>query len=159
LPVRRNIYPVPDSRFPWLGVHFTPTISGDLLMGPSAVLALAREGYNMEFNPKDLLDYSNYKGFHNFLLKNFPFVLRECYKALNPRVIVRELQKYVPSLNQDDVTFAKVGIRALAMHENGQIEDDFCIQKDGCFVHIRNAPSPACTASLEIARKIIDEMI
>uniref|UniRef100_A0A7N6FL39 L-2-hydroxyglutarate dehydrogenase, mitochondrial n=1 Tax=Anabas testudineus TaxID=64144 RepID=A0A7N6FL39_ANATE len=151
--VKGNIYPVPDPRFPFLGVHFTPRMDGSIWLGPNAVLAFKREGYKVyDFNARDFADALSFsklhKGIHTWI-----FIGEQ----------VKILQKYIPELSQSDVLRGPAGVRAQALDRDGNLVDDFVF--DGGVgdvgsrvLHVRNAPSPAATSSLAIAEMIADEV-
>ncbi|THD23095.1 Mitochondrial L-2-hydroxyglutarate dehydrogenase [Fasciola hepatica] len=161
--VKTNIYPVPDPRFPFLGVHFTPRIDGTVWLGPNAILSLDREGYGLfDFRTRDALDSLFYPGFLKLAVKYTRFGLNEMISNLILSRQVKQLQRYVPSLRREDVIRGPSGIRAQALNRAGQLVDDFVIdvksQGIGKHVmHVRNAPSPAATSSMAIARYIADE--
>ncbi|CAH1173469.1 unnamed protein product [Phaedon cochleariae] len=162
--INGNIYPVPDPRFPFLGVHFTPRMDGSVLLGPNAVLAFQREGYRWtDVNVSELIDVLSYPGFRKLAWKYASAGLYEMVKSLYVPIQVKELQKFVPSLTADDITKGPAGVRAQALDEHGNLVDDFYFdmnrEKNGNSVgdrvyHCRNAPSPGATSSLAIARMI-----
>eukprot|EP00056_Hartaetosiga_gracilis_P001625 m.46168 g.46168 ORF g.46168 m.46168 type:complete len:479 (-) comp10714_c0_seq1:188-1624(-) len=158
--VRGNIYPVPDSRVPFLGVHFTPRTNGDVLLGPNAVLAFAREGYSYsDINWKELLECVSYVGFVRLATKYWDFGAHELWRSLNTAAQVRRLQKYVPTLELEDVEEGPAGVRAMALGEDGEMVKDFLFDSgdsNGRILHVRNAPSPAATSSIAIAKYIAD---
>lgn len=155
--VRTNIYPVPDPKFPFLGVHFTPRVDGSVWLGPSAVLSLAREGYGRwDFNIVDMLDALSYRGFWKLARKYFSFGISEILNGLMISRQVKQLQQYVPSLRTSDVMRGASGIRAQALGPDGILVEDFVIDfglnsVGKRIMHVRNAPSPAATSSLAIA--------
>lgn len=161
--VKTNIYPVPDVRFPFLGVHFTPTIDGKLLLGPNAVLATKREGYKItDFNLSDMFDSFTYSGTIKLSFKYFAVGFDELRRSLFIGKQVRQLQRYVPNLTVDMVERSVTGVRAQAVNEKGELIEDFIFDngKDeigNYILHVRNAPSPAATSSLAIAKYISDE--
>lgn len=164
--VRGNIYPVPDTRFPFLGVHFTPRMDGSVWLGPNAVLALRREGYKWsDVNLAELFDTLRYSGFQSLAAKYFRFGLGEMAKSFWIPMQVRELQKFIPDIGEFDVTRGPAGVRAQALDVDGNLVDDFVFDRgDGSGVvgrnvlHCRNAPSPAATSSLAIAKMIADRV-
>ena len=162
--IRGNIYPVPDPRLPFLGVHFTPRMDGQVWLGPNAVLALAREGYSWgNLSPRDLGEVLAYPGFYRLAYKYLGYGLDQMLGSLVLRRSVRELQKFVPSLTLADVARGPAGVRAQAMSSEGDLVGDFIFhQGEGDVgdrvLHCRNAPSPAATSSLAIARLIVDRM-
>ncbi|ETO06433.1 hypothetical protein RFI_30965 [Reticulomyxa filosa] len=160
--LKMNIYPVPNPRFPALGVHFTPRIDGSILLGPSAVLAFSREGYNFtDFNLRDVFQMITFPGFWKMLWTHRQYEFVELKNALFLRFQLRELQKYVPSLTIHDVLHCerRSGIRAQLMDEQGELVKDFVFSNDdkGMFLHVQNAPSPGCTSCFPIAKLIADK--
>ena len=161
--VKNLIYPVPDPRFPFLGVHFTRMVNGGIEAGPNAVLAFKREGYNFkDFSLKDISEMINFPGFWKMGRKYYKTGFHEFYRSLSKPAFVSALQKLIPEINEDDVSPYKAGVRAQAVDKNGDLLDDFRIVESGNMVHILNAPSPAATASLsiggKIARLVIDKI-
>ncbi|MBW3577376.1 MAG: L-2-hydroxyglutarate oxidase [Actinobacteria bacterium] len=154
--VSGNIYPVPDPRFPFLGVHFTPCIDGEVLVGPNAVLALHREGYERadRFRWRDARETLGYVGFWRLASRHVASGVRELWRDRVRRSFIREAQRFLPELRYEDVEDAGCGIRAQAVASDGSLVDDFAIESRGPFVHVRNAPSPAATASLAIGEAI-----
>ena len=153
--VKNLIYPVPDPRFPFLGVHFTRMINGGVEAGPNAVLAFKREGYKFnDFSLKDISEMINFAGFWKMGRKYYKTGLHEFYRSLSKSAFVSALQKLIPGINDDDVVPYKAGVRAQAVDKNGNLLDDFRIIEGEKMVHILNAPSPAATASLSIGEKI-----
>jgi L-2-hydroxyglutarate oxidase LhgO len=156
--VRANIYPVPDPRFPFLGVHFTPRMDGSIWLGPNAVLAFAREGYRFrDVNVADLWDAITYPGFFRLATRYWRMGAAEMYRDLVRSAYVAALQRYVPSLTPDDCLPGPSGVRAQAMAADGSLVDDFVFDGSDGIVHVRNAPSPAATSSLAIGKYIADE--
>lgn len=166
--IRGNIYPVPDARFPFLGVHFTPRMDGSVLLGPNAVLALSREGYRWkDINLYELFDALRYPGFIKMATKYLGFGLKEISKSALIALQVKELQKYIPDIMEYDVSPGPAGVRAQAMDINGNLVDDFVFDqgKDNGksaiakrVLHCRNAPSPGATSSLAIAEMVADKI-
>uniref|UniRef100_A0A8C6WT34 L-2-hydroxyglutarate dehydrogenase, mitochondrial n=1 Tax=Neogobius melanostomus TaxID=47308 RepID=A0A8C6WT34_9GOBI len=162
--VKGNIYPVPDPRFPFLGVHFTPRMDGNIWLGPNAVLAFKREGYKLfDFNARDMVDALLFRGLQKLVLKNITYGLGEMYRGINIAAQVKILQKYIPELSVSDVLRGPSGVRAQALDREGNLVDDFVF--DGGVgdvgsrvLHVRNAPSPAATSSLSIGEMIADEV-
>ena len=153
--VRGLIYPVPDPRFPFLGVHFTRTIRGQVEAGPNAVLALAREGYGKrDFNLSDALGTLAYRGFWRMARKYWRVGMGEVYRAMRKGVFVRDLQRLVPAVTAADVGPGGSGLRAQALSRSGVLLDDFSIQVTGSAIHVLNAPSPGATSSLTIGEAI-----
>ncbi|SDC13303.1 L-2-hydroxyglutarate oxidase LhgO [Massilia sp. PDC64] len=158
--VKGLIYPVPDPRFPFLGVHFTKRIDGQMTIGPNAFISLGRENYDgKRLNLRDVADFLAYPGFWKFASKNLRATLRELKTVASESVFVREAARYVPSLADVAVTPAVRGIRAQAMQRDGALVDDFVIRRQGNVTHIRNAPSPGATSSLAIAEYIVRDVL
>jgi len=156
--VQGNIYPVPDPEFPFLGVHFTPRMDGSIWLGPNAVLAFAREGYNFwDINPPELWDAATYPGFIKLATKYWKIGAGEMYRDLVRSAYVTALQRYIPSLTPDDTLPGPSGVRAQAMSSDGSMVDDFVFEGHEGIVHVRNAPSPAATSSLAIGKYIADD--
>ncbi len=156
---RHLIYPVPDPRFPFLGVHFTRMIHGGVECGPNAVLAFAREGYSWsDVNLKELFDTLCYPGFIRMAGRHCRTGLMEMWRSLSKAAFVRALQQLVPDIQAGDLIRADAGVRAQAVCPDGGLLDDFFIQKQGNIINICNAPSPAATASLNIAKIIADQI-
>ncbi|MBA3488887.1 MAG: L-2-hydroxyglutarate oxidase [Longispora sp.] len=150
------IYPVPDPRFPFLGVHLTKMIDGGVHAGPNAVLALSREGYSWgDVNLRDVFDSISFPGLWHIARRHFPYGLTEVSRSLSTGRFAASLARLVPEITEADLTPSRAGVRAQAVKPNGEFVDDFLIVSKGCQVHILNAPSPAATASLEIARRIV----
>jgi len=149
------IYPVPDPEFPFLGVHFTRTVHGDVEAGPNAVLAFAREGYRFgRFNPAEFWGTLSYPGFWAMARRYWRTGAYEVYRSLSQAAFVRALQRLVPDLRPDDVVRGGAGVRAQAVLRDGSLVDDFRIVESADAIHVLNAPSPAATASLAIGRHI-----
>ena len=150
--VRNLIYPVPNPSLPFLGVHFTRTINGNIEAGPNAVLALAREGYDwstIEF--KELYESISYVGLRRFI-QNYPIITAgEVLRSLFKEAFVKNLQKIIPDINSKMISSAPSGIRAQLMNPNGNLEHDFDIRINNNLISVLNAPSPAATSSLSIA--------
>ena len=156
--VKGNIYPVPDPSFPFLGVHFTPRMNGDVWLGPNAVLAFAREGYSFStINPGDLLESLTYPGFIKLAGKYMSVGLGEMYRDVVRPAYVKALQRYIPELNVEDTLPGPSGVRAQALNADGSMVDDFVIEASEGVVHVRNAPSPAATSSLAIGAYVADD--
>jgi L-2-hydroxyglutarate oxidase len=153
--VRALIYPVPDARFPFLGVHFTRGIDGVVECGPNAVLALGRESYEPStFNLRDLADALAYPGFRRLARRHLRAGLSEMWRSISKAAFCRALQRLVPSLREEDLSPAPAGIRAQAVLPDGSLADDFVIRTFDRIVHVCNAPSPAATSCLSIGRRI-----
>jgi L-2-hydroxyglutarate oxidase LhgO len=156
---RNLIYPVPDPAFPFLGVHFTRRIDdGAVWLGPNAVLAFAREGYQrLDWKPRDLAEALSYSGFQKLAAKYWRMGLEEMVRDFSKTAFLRSLQKYVPDLELADLLPGPSGVRAQALGPDGQLVDDFVFNTQGQrIVHVRNAPSPGATSSLAIGRLIAD---
>jgi len=162
--INGNIYPVPDPRFPFLGVHFTPRMNGEVWLGPNAVLALAREGYTWrDVNMKDLAEVLKYPGFYKLGWKYLGYGLDQTLGSLFISRAVTELQKYVPNITAADIRPGPAGVRAQAMNNAGDLVGDFVFDSGegelgDKVLHCRNAPSPAATSSLAIATLVVDKM-
>jgi L-2-hydroxyglutarate oxidase LhgO len=156
--IKGNIYPVPDPSFPFLGVHFTPRMNGDIWLGPNAVLAFAREGYDFKtVVPADLLETLTYAGFVKLAGKYLSTGVGEMYRDVVRGAYVKALQRYIPELTVQDTLPGPSGVRAQAMMADGSLVDDFVFDGDEGVVHVRNAPSPAATSSLAIGRFVADD--
>jgi L-2-hydroxyglutarate oxidase len=157
--VRGLIYPVPDPRFPFLGVHFTRMIDGGLEAGPNAVLALKREGYRKtDLDLTDLWETITWPGFHAVARKYWKTGLAEYYRSFSKRAFTTALQRMVPEIREDDLIPGGAGVRAQASERTGALMDDFAFVVHGPVVHVCNAPSPAATASLAIGGVIADRV-
>ena len=155
--VRDLIYPVPDPRFPFLGVHFTRRIDGEVEAGPNAVLALAREGYERtSFSLRDCLETAAYPGFWRLAARLWRTGAIELRRSWSRRRFVEALRRLVPDLREEDVEPHGAGVRAQAVSTNGQLVDDFRILEGKGMLHVLNAPSPAATASLSIGSHLAE---
>lgn len=155
--VNSLIYPVPDPRYPFLGVHFTRRIGGEIEAGPNAVLAFRREGYSKKsFRASDVLEFATFPGFWKMASTHWKLSVGEYYRSLNKAAFVRALQRLIPSLTEDDLQPGGSGVRAQALHRNGNLVDDFHFVYGPGILHVANVPSPAATASLAIGRHIVD---
>ncbi len=153
--VRGLIYPVPDPEFPFLGVHFTRTIHGEVEAGPNAVLAFAREGYALtRVHPGELAAALGYRGFWAMVSRYWRTGTYELYRSLSKEAFVRALQRLIPEITAADVSRGGAGVRAQAVSPDGSLVDDFSIVSGPDAIHVLNAPSPAATASLAIGRHI-----
>ena len=153
--VRGLVYPVPDPAFPFLGVHFTRTIHGQVEAGPNAVLAFAREGYSLgRVRPGELAATLGYRGFWAMVARYWRTGSYEMYRSLSKAAFVRALQRLIPAIRPEDVTPGGAGVRAQAVAADGSLVDDFSIVSGPDAIHVLNAPSPAATASLAIGRHI-----
>jgi len=158
--VRSLIYPVPDPRFPFLGVHFTRRITGTVDAGPNAVLALAREGYrHRDINLRDLASSLAFPGFWRMARQHWRSGLDEWQRSLSKPVFVRALQRLVPEVREGDLVPGGSGVRAQALKTDGALVDDFQFVTSGNILHVLNVPSPAATASLSIGNAIVDTAV
>jgi L-2-hydroxyglutarate oxidase LhgO len=158
--VRGLVYPVADPRFPFLGIHFTKRIDGQIWAGPNAVLALARAGYRRrDINLRDLAGTLSDRGFLRLAARYWRVGVAEVWRDLSKRAFANELRRYVPELRDDQLTFGPSGVRAQAVDPDGTLVDDFRFGGEGRILHVRNAPSPGATASLAIGRVIADAAI
>ena len=157
--VRNLIYPVPDPKFPFLGVHFTRLIHGGIEAGPNAVLAFAREGYrHTDFDLRDMVESLTYRGFWRFLLRYPSMCWHEFRRSFSKALFCKSLQRLVPELRIADLIEGGAGVRAQALSPSGELLQDFCFVRQANALHVLNAPSPAATASLSIADAIIDQI-
>jgi (S)-2-hydroxyglutarate dehydrogenase len=155
--VNNLIYPVPDSRFPFLGVHFTRMMRGGVEAGPNAVLAFKREGYTKkDFSFSDISQMITYSGFWKMASKYYSMGFEEFYRSYNKKAFVKALQKLVPEIQENDIEPGGAGVRAQALEPDGKLVDDFRIIEAHKMVHVLNAPSPAATASLSIGKTIAE---
>jgi L-2-hydroxyglutarate oxidase len=155
--VRALIYPVPDPRFPFLGVHFTRRISGKVDAGPNAVFALAREGYrHTDINLRDLGGALTFPGFWRMAGKHWRNALGEWHRSLSKPAFVRALQQLLPEITAEGLVPGGSGVRAQALKPDGSLVDDFQFVPSGKVLHVLNVPSPAATASLMIGKAIVD---
>ena len=155
--IKNLIYPVPDPRYPFLGVHFTRSVHGEIEAGPNAVLAWHREGYKkFDVNFKDVLDYALYPGFWKIARRYWRTGLKEYTRSFFKGQFLKSLQLLVPEIKKEDILTSPCGIRAQALGNNGLLVDDFLIKKTSDMIHVINAPSPAATSSLSIGMHIAD---
>ena len=155
--IRALVYPVPNPSFPFLGVHFTRHVDGEVTAGPSAVVAFAREGYRRtDVNLHDSLNTFLYPGFWRLARKYWRTGLVEQWRDISKSAFVRELNKYIPELSAEDLVFGPTGVRAQALDRGGSLLDDFVLDGDDRILHVRNAPSPGATASLAIGRYLAE---
>ncbi|HVP54570.1 MAG TPA: L-2-hydroxyglutarate oxidase [Candidatus Eisenbacteria bacterium] len=155
--VRNLIYPVPDPRFPFLGVHFTRHIDGSVEAGPNALLAFRREGYSgSDVDLTETVEMLQWPGFWKMARKYWKMGAAEQYRAWLKPAFTRALQQMVPDLTADDLMPGGSGVRAQAVDRNGNLLDDFCFVHSRRMIHVCNVPSPAATASLEIGREVVD---
>ena len=154
--VRGLVYPVPDPRYPFLGVHLTKRVDGEVLVGPNAVLALAREGYRRrDVSAADLRDVLAWPGFRRFARQHWRTGVRELDGSMRKRAFVAAARRYVPELRSADVVPGPSGVRAQALALDGSLVDDFRLSRTGRVTSLRNAPSPAATSSLAIAEHLV----
>lgn len=153
------IYPVPDPAFPFLGVHLTKMVDGSVHAGPNAVFALAREGYRWrDVDVRELAQSLAWPGLWRLASRNIVAGVKEGYRSVSGRAFARSLSELVPGIGVDDLVPAEAGVRAQALRRDGSMVDDFLVQGASRQVHVLNAPSPAATCALEIARHIVDEL-
>ena len=155
--IKNLVYPVPDPKFPFLGVHFTRMIDGSIECGPNAVFTFKREGYKRtSFSFRDTFEALTFVGTWKLFGKHWRKGIDEYKRAFSKRLFVKELQKIMPSITENDVQAARSGVRAQAIDYNGEMVDDFKIMKHNGNIHVINAPSPAATACMAIADEIVD---
>ncbi|WP_407334349.1 L-2-hydroxyglutarate oxidase [Enterovibrio sp. 27052020O] len=153
------IYPIPDPALPFLGVHLTKMIDGSVTVGPNAVLSLAREGYSrFSFSFKDTAEMLQYVGFYHVIRRNFTSAMKELRNGIWKPGYLKEVQKYCPSLTQEDLLAYPSGIRAQAVYQNGDMVDDFLFHQTPRTLVVCNAPSPAATSCFPIASFIVDKL-
>jgi L-2-hydroxyglutarate oxidase LhgO len=158
--VRGLVYPVPDPRFPFLGVHLTRRIDGEVWAGPNAVLAFAREGYGrLDVDVRELASVLAYPGFRKLARKYLRTGLMEMWRDFSKRASLAEVRRYLPALRGDQMVFGPSGVRAQALGPDGTLVDDFDLGGSGRVLHVRNAPSPAATSSLAIGRVLAGQAI
>jgi L-2-hydroxyglutarate oxidase len=154
------VYPVPDPRYPFLGVHVTKRVDGAVMLGPNAFLSLGREAYRpRQVHLGDVRDALGFGGFWRFAAANVPAAVRESRTAVSSRRFVAEARRYLPAIDPALVRRDGRGIRAQAMDARGPLVDDFVITGTERMVHVRNAPSPGATSSLAIAEHIVAEAL
>lgn len=164
--IKGNIYPVPDPRFPFLGVHFTPKLDGSVLLGPNAVLAFKREGYSWsDISLTDLIDTVRYPGFLRMASKYLAFGIQETMKSAFISLQLKALQRYIPEITAADIRRGPAGVRAQALNLDGSLVEDFIFHLGAGpgalakhVLHCRNAPSPGATSSLPIGKMIADKI-
>ncbi len=158
--VNNLIYPVPDPKFPFLGVHFTRMIKGGVEAGPNAVLAFKREGYkHSDISIPDILGMITYTGFWKMAAKHYKMGFHEFHRSFSKEAFVKALQKLIPEIQLDDIYREGAGVRAQALEPDGKLVDDFRIIEGDKMVHVLNAPSPAATASLSIGETISELIV
>ena len=154
------VYPVPDPRYPFLGVHLTKRFDGQMTVGPNAFLSLSRGGYRgLGLSPRDLAETLSMPGFWRFSAANAPSAVREAGTVLSKRSFLRQAERYVPAMAGAHVTRLTRGIRAQAMDADGRLVDDFAFDERDAATHVRNAPSPGATSSLAIAEYVVDRVL
>ena len=154
--VNHLIYPVPNPKYPFLGVHYTPMTGGEVECGPNAVFTFKREGYaKTSFSLKDSFEALSYIGTLRLFAKNWGKGIEEYRRAFSKRLFVKELQRMMPSISESDVIATRSGVRAQAVGVQGQMIDDFKIIRNNGITHVINAPSPAATACMAIADEIL----
>ena len=157
---RTLIYPVPDPKFPFLGVHFTRMIDGSVECGPNAVYAFAREGYRIwDVNPADMFESLTYPGVLRLFSRHWRMGLGEMWRSVSKRAFVRALQRLVPAIRGEQIQPAPAGVRAQAVARDGTMVDDFLIRESERVVNVCNAPSPAATSALNIGKTIADRLM
>lgn len=155
--VRNLIYPVPDPRFPFLGVHFTRMTDGSTECGPNAVFTFKREGYRKtDFSLRDTWDALTYGGTWKLFFKNMSYGIDEYRRAFSKKLFLKTLRRLIPSLQMDDIEPGRAGVRAMLLGTDGEMVDDFRIERKGDHIHVLNAPSPAATACLAIGEHIVE---
>lgn len=155
--VKHLIYPVPDPRFPFLGVHFTRMTDGSIECGPNAVFTFKREGYGKtDFDGRDTWDALSYAGTWKLFMRNMGYGINEYRRAFSKRLFLSTLQRLVPSLTMEDIQPGRAGVRAMLLGTDGNMVDDFRIERKGKHIHVLNAPSPAATAALAIGGHITE---
>ncbi|MCG8340135.1 MAG: L-2-hydroxyglutarate oxidase [Cytophagales bacterium] len=153
--VRNLVYPVPDPRLPFLGVHFTRRINGEIEAGPNAILAFKREGYTKkDVSWEEFLASIRWPGFQKVALKYWKTGLKEIHRSFSKKAFTKALQQLVPAVQEDDLVVTEAGVRAQACDRKGNLIDDFLLLVDKNVIHIGNAPSPAATASLSIGETV-----
>ncbi len=158
--IKNLVYPVPDVKFPFLGVHFTRMIQGGIECGPNAVFTFKREGYKRtSFSYRDTFEALTFKGTWKLFGKHWRKGIDEYKRAFSKRLFVKELQKMMPDISINDVQPARAGVRAQAIDYNGDMVDDFKIMKHNNNIHVLNAPSPAATSCMAIADEIVSEVL
>jgi L-2-hydroxyglutarate oxidase LhgO len=157
--VNALIYPVPDPEFPFLGVHFTKRLDGEVWLGPNAVLAFSREGYERtDVQPGDLAEALGFSGFRKLATRYWKMGLAEMWRDYSRSAYLKSLQVYMPELTIEDLIPGPSGVRAQALASDGKLVDDFVVDNVAGVLHVRNAPSPAATASLSIGAMIADAL-
>ena len=157
--VRHLIYPIPDAALPFLGIHLTRMIDGSVTVGPNAVIGFAREGYpRLSVSVPDMVDYALFPGFWKTVLAHRKSAVAELRNSLWKSAYLEECRKYCPSLTIDDLLPHEAGIRAQAVHRNGNLIHDFLFAQTDRMLHVCNSPSPAATSAIPIAEMIISRL-
>jgi L-2-hydroxyglutarate oxidase len=158
--VKNLIYPVPDLKFPFLGVHFTRMIEGGIEVGPNAVWAFKREGYKKsDFNFNDFFEALAWPGFRKVMMQYWKMGMGEYYRSNNKNALMKALQRLIPEIKKDDLIKGSTGVRAQACDKKGGLIDDFLIIENKNTLDVLNAPSPAATASLSIGQTLSEKII
>jgi (S)-2-hydroxyglutarate dehydrogenase len=158
--VKHLIYPVPNPNFPFLGVHFTRMMDGNIHAGPNAVISFKREGYKKtDFDLRDFVEVMTYPGFWRLAFKHADEGMQEMIRSFSKAAFVRSLQKLIPEVQAEDLVPSHAGVRAQALMNDGRLVDDFSIVNNQNSIHVCNAPSPAATSSLEIGKVIAEQQI
>ncbi|MEZ4721308.1 MAG: L-2-hydroxyglutarate oxidase [Flavobacteriales bacterium] len=153
--VKNLIYPVPNPKFPFLGVHFTRMTDGSVECGPNAVFVFKREGYHKtDFDLRDTTDALTYPGTWKFFAKHWRYGIEEYRRAFSKKLFLSQLQRLIPDLTMDDLAHERAGVRAMALSDEGTMIDDFKIEYKEGSIHVLNAPSPAATACLAIGEEV-----
>lgn len=156
--VKTLIYPVPDPKFPFLGVHFTNMIDGGVDCGPNAVLGFSKESYGkFDIKRNEMIEILKFKGIYKLGVKHLKMGLGEYYRSFNKKAFVKNAQKLIPQVREEDFIPMEAGVRAQAMNSKGELIDDFYFESSKRSIHVLNAPSPAATASLEIGKEIVNK--
>jgi len=154
--VRNLIYPVPNPEFPFLGVHFTRMIDGDIECGPNAVFTFKREGYKkMDFSWQDTLEALSFLGTWRMFINHWKFGFNEYRRAFSKALFLKELKKMIPTLEMEDINVGRSGVRAMALGYDGEVIDDFKMVRNKNNLHVLNTPSPAATACLAVGEQIM----
>lgn len=154
--VKHAIYPVPDPRYPFLGVHITPRLDGSFMLGPSAYLSTSREGYSSGFiNSKDIRSMTGSAGFWKMALANATQAIKLFPDVVGPGNLIRGAKKLVPTMSGHELVRLERGVRAQAVNANGQLEDDFVLEQVGRVTFLRNAPSPGATSAMALGEELV----
>jgi L-2-hydroxyglutarate oxidase len=158
--INHLIYPIPDPKLPFVGIHLTRTIDGRIIVGPNAVLGFAREGYEkFSFRPQDVLDYVAFPGFWRVIGTHFAAGVEEMRNSLWKQSYLAQCRKYCPDLSLADLEPGVAGIRAQAVLRDGTLVHDFLFAETARMLHVCNAPSPAATSAIPIARMIAEKVL